>query len=56
MSHRDEIRWDTSIQEPFILVPVFPDLRVTPTRKGDEADLVGVQPYLIHPLNGCFTR
>lgn len=38
------MRWDEVADEPYLVLPSFPDLRLTPWRAGDEDDVVnGIQ-------------
>ena len=34
------VRWDIDLDEPYLQLPSFPNLRLTPIRPGDGPDLV----------------
>ncbi|ORY23267.1 hypothetical protein BCR39DRAFT_361401 [Naematelia encephala] len=46
------IQWDSTTDEPFLPVPGFPTLRLTPYREGEQADMVEL---CNHPLVGRYS-
>ncbi len=48
---RESLRWDAERQEPYLQLPSFPDLRLTPFREGIEDDIVGFLKLVISEGN-----
>jgi hypothetical protein len=45
------LRWDVGRDEPYLLIPGFPDLRLTPFRRGDDEQLVRLHFFCSDAVN-----